>query len=207
MLDNNQIFLTSSDLISDIGMTPFHYLFSNFNHNISLNRVIGELLFEHSDNKLLNAYNNEHWGAIHVAVRRGSIKCIEWILQKNNEKKDNKKFSLNLKGKDNWTPLHLTANSGNVILTSLLLKNDANVFARTITNKTPRDVCNNNKQIYKLLLLYENTLLNVLPSIVIGMVKFPPSAVIAVSVDTAKFTRLEVLLTVIPFALLIVPMV
>ena len=160
MLDNNQIFLTSSDLISDIGMTPFHYLFSNFNHNISLNRVIGELLFEHSDNKLLNAYNNEHWGAIHVAVRRGSIKCIEWILQKNNEKKDNKKFSLNLKGKDNWTPLHLTANSGNVILTSLLLKNDANVFARTITNKTPRDVCNNNKQIYKLLLLYENTLLN-----------------------------------------------
>ena len=51
---------------------------------------------------------------------------------------------------------------------------------------------------------HENVLLKVLPSIVIGIMIFPPSAARAVFVDTAKLTLEDVLLTVIPLALLIV---
>ena len=54
---------------------------------------------------------------------------------------------------------------------------------------------------------HENTLLNVLSSMVIGIVKFPLSALKVVLVDVVKFTRLAVLPTVIPLALLIVPIV
>ena len=50
-------------------------------------------------------------------------------------------------------------------------------------------------------------MLNVLPSIVIGIVKLPPSAVKAVPVETAKLTLEDVFETVIPLALLIVPIV
>ena len=52
-----------------------------------------------------------------------------------------------------------------------------------------------------------NTLLNVFPSIVIGIVNFPPSIVNAVFDETAKLTLLDVFVTVIPPPLLIVPIV
>ena len=53
---------------------------------------------------------------------------------------------------------------------------------------------------------HENTLLNVLPSIVIGIVNVPLSALKAVPVDTVKLIlEFDGLATVIPFALLIVP--
>ena len=53
----------------------------------------------------------------------------------------------------------------------------------------------------------EKVLLNVFPSIVIGIMKLPPSAARAVFVDTAKLTLEDVLLTVIPLTLLTVPIV
>ena len=53
----------------------------------------------------------------------------------------------------------------------------------------------------------EKVLLNVFLSMVIGIVKLPPSAVNAVPVETAKLTLEDVFETVIPLAPLIVPIV
>lgn len=162
LCNNTSLFNLPNDYISDTGMTPFHFLFSSFNLNDALSRAIGDILFEKLDHKTINSYNNEHWGAIHVAARRSNIKCFEWIVEKNkliSSGQNAKHFLLSLRGKDNWTPLHLASNSGKVEITYLLLKNNADVLAKTMTYKTPRDVSNNNIQISKLLVLYENNFL------------------------------------------------
>jgi len=31
----------------------------------------------------LNSFNNDGWAPIHIASRRGSIACVNWILDKN----------------------------------------------------------------------------------------------------------------------------
>ena len=76
-----------------------------------------------------------------------SIKKVQTIVQK-------KLFNLNLKGREDWTPLHLSANLGLIDCVYLLLKNKAEVYIRNNNYKTPKQVTNIS-EINKLLTLYE----------------------------------------------------
>ena len=76
-----------------------------------------------------------------------SIKKSQTISQK-------KLFNLNLKGREDWTPLHLSANLGLIDCVYLLLKNKAEVYIRNNNYKTPKQVTNIS-EINKLLTLYE----------------------------------------------------
>ena len=164
MNSGNSPFKSQSDFISDSGMTPFHHFFSAFNDNDASNvgkyKMIGDLLFNKLDSKVINNSNNEKWSSIHVAARRSSYECFIWIINKNTNN-NNKQFILNIKGKDNWTPLHLVASSGNVMILKLLceyfLSNGFvyEIFSRTANNRTPKQVCNDDKVTRKLLMYYE----------------------------------------------------
>lgn len=80
----------------------------------------------------------------------------------NDKNKNNKIFLLNLKGKDNWTPLHLSTNANNIEITKLLLENNCDVFNRTNSNKTPKDFSYKNppNEITKLLFFQEEKMLD-----------------------------------------------
>ena len=80
-------------------------------------------------------------------VLTSSIKKSQTISQK-------KLFNLNLKGREDWTPLHLSANLGLIDCVYLLLKNKAEVYIRNNNYKTPKQVTNIS-EINKLLTLYE----------------------------------------------------
>jgi len=51
----------------------------------------------------LNSFNNDGWAPIHFASRRGSIECLNWILNKNKSLKAEGRdvFEVNLKVKNN----------------------------------------------------------------------------------------------------------
>ena len=91
-----------------------------------------------SNNSLSNTINN-------------SIKRNQTSIQK-------KYFNLNLKGKEDWTPLHLSASLGLIDCVYLLLKNSAEVYSRNNNYKTPKQV-SNILEVNKLLTLYENYVL------------------------------------------------
>ena len=80
-------------------------------------------------------------------ILTNSIKKVQTITQK-------KLFNLNLKGREDWTPLHLSASLGLIDCVYLLLKNKAEVYVRNNNYKTPKQV-SNISEINKLLTLYE----------------------------------------------------
>ena len=152
-----------NELINDTEMTPFHYIFANFDNELAKSKIIANLFFNICSNNILNHLSNEGWGAIHVATRRQSTQCLKWIIHQNKYNKSKKKFLINLKGKENWTPLHISLNSNNIQITKLLIENGGNVFNRTTGNKTPRNICSNNdipNLISKLLISEEEKYLN-----------------------------------------------
>ena len=165
------------------------------NEIIAKSKIIGNFLFGIFTNKIINNRSYDHWGPIHIAIRRGGFQCLEWIINKNKAMKDfysqnnnimvdksikinnlnsinslsttikrnqtflqKKSFNLNLKGKEDWTPLHLSASLGLIDCVYLLLKNNAEVYSRNNNYKTPKQV-SNILEINKLLTLYENYVL------------------------------------------------
>ena len=167
---------------------------------IAKSKIIGNYLFGIFSNKIINNRSYDHWGPIHIAIRRGGYQCLEWIINKNiamkelyvqnNNNNNNfnnthektikfnsmsinsfgnsikrnqtiiqkKSFNLNLKGKEDWTPLHLSASLGLIDCVYLLLKNNAEVYSRNNNYKTPKQV-SNVSEVNKLLTLYENYVL------------------------------------------------
>ena len=146
-------------------------------------KIIGNYLFEILSNKIINIRSLDLWGPIHIAIRRSGYECLEWIINKNKKMKEiyshninnsneiintgnsltikkaqtfsqKKLFNLNLKGKEDWTPLHLSASLGLVDCVYLLLQNKAEVYTRNNNYKTPKQVTNIS-EINKLLTLYE----------------------------------------------------
>ena len=168
---------------------------------IAKSKIIGNFLFGILSNKIINNRSYDHWGPIHIAIRRGGFHCLEWIINKNKAIKEfyiqnnninnnnnnivdkslkinnfssigsfsnsikknqtiaqKKGFNLNLKGKEDWSPLHLSASLGLIDCVYLLLKNNAEVYSRNNNYKTPKQV-SNVLEINKLLTLYENYVL------------------------------------------------
>ena len=148
------------DSIDDQGRGVFHILFSMFNKQISKCVLIGDYLL--SFNSHVNKLDNENWGPIHLAAKRGSKECLLWIISRNKKlrKEGREEFDLNLKGKNNWTPLHLTVFSLRIEETMILIEHGCDIFSRNIEAHTPKQVCISNFVFSKLLSHYEILTLN-----------------------------------------------
>ena len=143
------------DSIDDQGRGVFHVLFSMFNNQISKCILIGDFLL--SFNSQVNKLDNDNWGPIHLAAKRGSKECLLWIISRNKKLRNEgrEEFNLNLKGKQYWTPLHLTVFSLRIEETMILLEHGCDIFARNIEAHTPKQVCISNYVFSKLLSHYE----------------------------------------------------
>ena len=109
---------------------------------INKNKIMKEL-YKHNIN---NSANIKTTGTS-LTLLTNPIKKVQTITQK-------KYFNLNLKGREDWTPLHLSASLGLIDCVYLLLKNKAEVYIRNNNYKTPKQVTNIS-EINKLLTLYE----------------------------------------------------
>ena len=69
------------DAIDDQGRGVFHVLFSMFNKQISKCILIGDFLL--SFNSQVNKLDNDNWGPIHLAAKRGCKECLLWIISRN----------------------------------------------------------------------------------------------------------------------------
>ena len=192
--ENNKICSSNGNKISaSNSKTNFSQNKEDPNEIIAKSKIIGNFLFGIFSNKIINNRSYDHWGPIHIAIRRGGYHCLEWLISKNRAMKDfskqnnsndfeksikinnsvnslsnsirknqtnaqKKRFNLNLKGKEDWSPLHLSASLGLIDCVYLLLKNNAEVYSRNNNYKTPKQV-SNILEINKLLTLYENYVL------------------------------------------------
>ena len=143
------------DSFDDQGKTVLHILLSVFNKNIYKCILIGNFLL--SFNLNLNKLDNEGWGPIHYAAKRGSKECLLWIIEINKKlrKEGKEEFDLNLKGKNDWTPLHLTVYALRLEETMILLEYGCEIFSRNVDGKTPKQVGIANYVFSKLLSYYE----------------------------------------------------
>ena len=148
------------DSIDEQGKNAFHILFSVFNKNISKCILIGNFLL--SFNLNINELDIEGWAPIHLAAKRGSKECLLWIIEKNKKlKKEGKEeFDFNLRGKNDWTPLHLAVFGWRIEETLILLEYGCDIFARNMEGKTPKQVGISNYVFSKLLTHYETVELN-----------------------------------------------
>ena len=113
---------------------------------INKNITMKELYFQNNNN-----INDKTLKSNYSNSLNNSIKRNQTIIQR-------KVFNLNLKGKEDWTPLHLSASLGLIDCVYLLLKNNAEVYSRNNNYKTPKQV-SNISEVNKLLTLYENYVL------------------------------------------------
>ena len=150
----------NANAIDDQGRGVFHVLFSMFYKQISKCILIGDFLLNF--NSQVNKLDNENWGPIHLAAKRGCKECLLWIISRNKKLRSEgrEEFNLNLKGKNNWTPLHLTVFSLRIEETMILLEYGCDIFARNIEAQTPKQVGISNFVFSKLLSYYEFLTLN-----------------------------------------------
>ena len=143
------------DSTDDQGKGVFHILFSSFNKQISRCVLIGDFLLEKG--APVNNLDADNWAPIHIAANKGNKQCLLWIIASNKKLRAQGKeeFNLNLKGRNNWTPLHLTTGSFKMDETLLLLNQGCDIFARNIEAKTPKKVSLCNFVYSKLLSYYE----------------------------------------------------
>ena len=146
----------SPNSIDDQGKGVFHILFNSFTKQISKCILIGDYLLE--QNIPLNSFDMDNWAPIHIATSRACKQCLMWIISSNEilRKKNKEIFDLNLKGRNGWTPLHLTISSFRIEETLILLEQGCDIFSRNIEAKTPKKVCAGNFVFSKLLSHCEN---------------------------------------------------
>ena len=143
------------DSIDDQGKGVFHILFGSFTKQIARCTLIGDFLLEKG--APVNIYDTDNWAPIHIAANKACKQCLLWIISSNKKlrKQGKEEFDLNLKGRNNWTPLHLTISSFRIEETLILLGQGCDIFARNIEAKTPKKVSLCNFVFSKLLSYYE----------------------------------------------------
>ena len=146
----------SPENVDDQGKGVFHILFGCFTKQISKCILIGDFLLEQG--VPLNKKDMDNWAPIHIATSKACKQCLLWIISSNEilRKKGRETFDLNLKGKNGWTPLHLTISSFRIEETLILLKQGCDIFARNYDANTPKKVCSSNFVFSKLLSHCEN---------------------------------------------------
>ena len=143
------------DSTDDQGKGVFHVLFGSFTKQIAKCILIGDFLLEKG--APVNNYDTDNWAPIHIAANKACKQCLLWIISSNKKlkKQGKEEFDLNLKGRNNWTPLHLTISSFRIEETLILLGQGCDIFARNIEAKTPKKVSLCNFVFSKLLSYYE----------------------------------------------------
>ena len=143
------------DSIDDNGKGVFHVLFNSFTKQIARCILIGDFLLEKG--APVNNFDGDNWAPVHIAANRSCRQCLLWIIASNKKLRQEGKeeFDLNLKGRNNWTPLHLTISSFRIEETLILLDQGCDIFARNIEAKTPKKVSLCNFVFSKLLSHYE----------------------------------------------------
>ena len=141
-----KLYLMGADFnsIDEKANNCYHVLFSVFNKNYIQCAQIGNFLIKNNV-KGINDLNLEHWGPIHIASKYSSLECLKWIFSVNKELiKNNKEiFNVNLKGKNDWTPLHLSLHSYKYNESILLIKMGSSLFDRTEDGKRMKNITNN----------------------------------------------------------------
>ena len=143
------------DSTDDQGKGVFHALFNSFTKQIARCILIGDFLLEKG--APVNTFDTDNWAPIHIAANKACKQCLLWIISSNKKLREQGKeeFNLNLKGRNNWTPLHLTISSFRIEETLILLREGCDIFARNIEAKTPKKVSLCNFVFSKLLSYYE----------------------------------------------------
>ena len=144
-----------TDSIDDQGRGAFHILFNVFNNQLSKCVIIGDFLL--SKGTPVNKFDNDNSAPVHVASRRGCKECLLWIISRNVylAKEGREQFDLNLKGKNNCTPLHYTISNFRIEETLILLEHGCDIFARNVDAQTPKKISSSNFVFSKLLTHYE----------------------------------------------------
>ena len=130
-------------------------MFNSFTKQIARCILIGDFLLEKG--APVNTFDTDNWAPIHIAANKACKQCLLWIISSNKKLREQGKeeFNLNLKGRNNWTPLHLTISSFRIEETLILLREGCDIFARNIEAKTPKKVSLCNFVFSKLLSYYE----------------------------------------------------
>ena len=141
-----KLYLMGADFnsIDEKANNCYHVLFSVFYKNFIQCAQIGNFLIKNNV-KGINDLNLEHWGPIHIASKYSSLECLKWIFSVNKEliKNNKETFNVNLKGKNDWTPLHLSLHSYKYNESILLIKMGSSLFDRTEDGKRMKNITNN----------------------------------------------------------------
>ena len=143
------------DSVDDQGKGAFHILFTVFNKQIAKCALIGDFLLEKG--APVNNLDNDCWAPIHLAARKGCKECLMWIIASNKKLKSEgrEEFNLNMKGKYNYTPLHLMIHGARIEETLILLQNGCDIFVRNMEAKTPKIASVGRLEFSKVLTQYE----------------------------------------------------
>lgn len=131
-------------LLDEKGNNCYHVLFSFFNKNYDKCCMIGNFFIE-KNIPGINKFNFDKWAPIHLAARYSSCECINWITKINKLLANQKKeiVDINIKGKNNWTPLHLALSAYRYSESAFFIYLGCDLFCKTIDGRRPKKVTNN----------------------------------------------------------------
>lgn len=154
------------------GNNSLHVLLCLFDSDITNSTKIGELLISYGCDP--NAFNHQKWTPAHLAIKRGQMEAVKWILEYNEAKRNDllekthdekeienemklNSFNLNLKGgEEKMTCLHLAAQQNNILLVEILIeKGNIDIFSQAKNEKLASNLAIQNLFLYKILKTYE----------------------------------------------------
>lgn len=130
--------------LDEKGNNCYHVLFSFFNKSFDKCCQIGNFLIE-KNVPGINKFNFDKWSPVHLAARYSSFECLSWINMQNKLLKSQKReiININLKGKNNWTPLHLALSAYRYSESAFLIHLGSDLFSKTYDGRRPKKVTNN----------------------------------------------------------------
>jgi len=130
--------------------SPLHTLLTKFHYNPYKAAIIGEILLNSGTKP--NTKNRQGWAPIHLAAKKGEKAAIRWITRYNRFAKEKGFLTFDLDASSataKFTALHLAAHAGYSKIACELIKAGADLFAKNIFNKTPRQMAKGHLCLYK----------------------------------------------------------
>ncbi len=131
----------SPNVMDDQQNTPIHILFACFDANPHRSETIGETLLLAGAKP--NVRNGDKWTAVHLAVKKGQARAVEWVARTNPAlfERGMEEFDLNLQGGiEVSTPLHIAGHGHNFAIVKALLSAGADVFVANGAGRLPRQI-------------------------------------------------------------------
>ena len=154
------------------GNNSLHVLMCLFDSDPVNYKKIAELLISYGLNP--NALNKHKWCAVHLAIKRGQIEGVKWILEYNELRKNElanndvlefnseesegyEFFTLNIRGgEEKLTPLHLAVLQNNISLVEKLVnQGKVDLFIKARNGKLASNLAIQNIFLFKILKTYE----------------------------------------------------